>query len=269
MSYRMIDLERAGPVATIAMHRPPGNALAPDLLEELLDALAALRLEAPVRVVVLTSALEKHFMVGADIKAMMSANIDFQDPNAPEKLAQESRRTQAAFNEIRAFPRPVLAAINGHALGGGCELALACDYRFMIDDARSTIGQTEVNLGLIPGAGGTQRLMRLIGPARATELLLEGTRLKAPEALAIGLVSRIFPPDTFAADVQAYALRLAKQAPVAVRLIKQALVEGMDLSLEKGLELEASGFGQAATTQDAAIGISAFLRKETPEFTGR
>lgn len=268
MSFSLIDVQREGPVATIAMHRPPGNALAPDLLGEVLDALSQLREDAEARVVVLTSALDKYFMVGADIKMMMAGDIDLSDASAAELLAQQSRRTQAAFNQIVAFPRPVLAAVNGHALGGGCELALACDYRFMLDDGRATIGQTEVNLGLIPGAGGTQRLPRLVGPARAAEMLYEGTRLKAPEALAIGLVSRIFPPDDFAAEVQAYAARLAKQAPVAVRLMKQVLNEGMALPLEKALELEASAFGRAATTQDAAIGVSAFLRKETPEFTG-
>jgi enoyl-CoA hydratase/carnithine racemase len=267
MDYQFIDFRREGFVATIAMHRPPGNALAPDLLEEIQSALGQCRDE--VRVVILTSALEKYFMVGADIKMMVSADIDFQDPSAAEKLAQQSRRTQSAFNEIQTCPCPVIAAINGHALGGGCELALVCDYRFMIDDGRSTIGQTEVNLGLTPGAGGTQRLGRLVGPARATEMLFEGTRLKAPEALAIGLVTRAFPAERFDAEVQAYAERLTKQAPLAVRLIKRALNEGMELPLEKALELEASAFGEAATTQDAAIGISAFLRKETPEFTGK
>ncbi len=269
MAHLLIDVLRDGNVATLAMHRPPGNALAPDLLGEMLEALRTLRDDPEVRVVVLTSALEKYFMVGADIKMMMSGDLDLEASNASEKLAQQSRRTQAAFGVIRAFPKPVVAAINGHALGGGCELALVCDYRFMVDDGRSTIGQTEVNLGLIPGAGGTQRLARLVGPAKASELLYEGMRLKAPEALAIGLVTRIFPSDRFAAEIQAYAARLARQAPVAVRLIKQALNEGMELPLEKALELEATAFGEAATTQDAAIGVSAFLRKETPEFTGR
>jgi enoyl-CoA hydratase/3-hydroxyacyl-CoA dehydrogenase len=180
-----------------------------------------------------------------------------------------SRRSQAAFTEIEHFPKPLIAAINGHALGGGCELALACDYRLMIDDSRSTIGQTETNLGLIPGAGGTQRLPRLIGRARATELIFESARLKAPEAAAIGLINAALPVEGFQAAVLARARRLAQAAPLALRLAKEALLAGLERPPGKGYEVEAENFGRAAMTEDAMIGIMSFVSKQQPDFKGK
>src|SRR5437868_7269976 len=180
------------------MNRPPVNALVPELQEELVETLKRLKDDDATRVVVLTSAIDRYSMARADMKAMGGeGGFDRENPATLERVAQMSRRSQAAFTQIEHFPKPLIAAINGHALGGGCELALACDYRLMIDDSRSTIGQTETNLGLIPGAGGTQRLPRLVGRARATELIFESRRLKAPQAAGIGLYTAAPPAECF------------------------------------------------------------------------
>jgi enoyl-CoA hydratase/carnithine racemase len=180
-----------------------------------------------------------------------------------------SRRSQAAFSQVEHFPKPLIAAINGHALGGGCELALVCDYRLMIDDGRSTIGLTETSLGLIPGAGGTQRLPRLIGQAKATEMIFEAVRLKAPEALRIGLVNAAISPDGFEQAVAERAQKLARSAPVALRLAKEAIIAGMERAPGKAYEVEAENFGRTAMTEDAAIGIMSFVSKQPPEFSGK
>jgi enoyl-CoA hydratase/carnithine racemase len=265
----LLDVSTADLVTTIAMNRPPVNALVPELQEELVGILTRLKDDDATRVVVLTSAIPGYFMAGADIKMMAGEDgVNREDPSSLERIAQLSRRSQAAFGELERFAKPVIAAINGHALGGGCELALACDFRLMVDDGRSSIGLTEVTLGLIPGGGGTQRLPRLVGLARATELLYEGTRLKAPQAAAIGLVHAALPPDGFAEAVRARATRLARRAPVALRLIKEALITGI-YRPDKGYEVEAENFGRVAVTEDAMAGIMAFFAKQEPEFTGR
>ncbi len=164
----------------------------------------------------------------------------------------------------------MIAAINGHALGGGCELALACDYRIMVDDGRASIGQTEVNLGIIPGAGGTQRLPRLINPGIALEMMLEGTRINAKDALRIGLVHEAPTPEDFESCVQAKAEKLAAGAPMAQALIKKAVHEGVGMEkIEDALELEMKAFVESALSEDAVIGVLSFLSKQTPEFTGK
>jgi enoyl-CoA hydratase len=257
-------------VTTIRMNRPPVNALVPELQEELLDALNRLKDDEATRVVILTSAIDRYFMAGADIKAMGGeGGFDRENPATLERVAQTSRRSQAAFSEVEHFPKPLIAAINGHALGGGCELALACDYRLMIDDSRSTIGQTETNLGLIPGAGGTQRLPRLIGRGKATEMIFESLRLKAPEAAAIGLINAALPAAGFQDAVLERARRLARMAPIALRLAKEALLAGLDRPAGKGYEVEAENFGRAAMTEDAMIGVMSFVQKQQPEFKGK
>jgi enoyl-CoA hydratase len=257
-------------VTTIRMNRPPVNALVPELQEELLDALNRLKDDEATRVVILTSAIDRYFMAGADIKAMGGeGGFDRENPATLERVAQTSRRSQAAFSEVEHFPKPLIAAVNGHALGGGCELALACDYRLMIDDSRSTIGQTETNLGLIPGAGGTQRLPRLIGRGKATEMIFESLRLKAPEAAAIGLINAALPAAGFQDAVLERARRLARMAPIALRLAKEALLAGLDRPAGKGYEVEAENFGRAAMTEDAMIGVMSFVQKQQPEFKGK
>src|SRR6184192_1712041 len=257
-------------VSTIRMNRPPVNALVPELQEELLETLERLKEDEGTRVVVLTSAIDRYFMAGADLKTMGGeGGFDRDDTATLERVAQMSRRSQAAFSQVEHFAKPLIAAVNGHALGGGCELALACDYRFMIDDGRSTIGQTETSLGLIPGAGGTQRLPRLVGRARATEMIFESTRLKAPAAVAIGLINAALPAEGFQAAVLERARRLAGAAPIALRLAKEALLAGLERPPGKGYEVEAENFGRAAMTEDAMVGIMSFVGKQQPEFKGK
>src|SRR5437763_3680869 len=245
-------------------------ALVPELHEELVDTLRRLKDDHATRVVVLTSAIERYFMAGADIKSMGGEGAFYRENRATlERGAQMSRRSHPAFTQSEHFPKPLIAAVNGHALGGGCELALACDYRLMIDDGRSTIGQTETNLGVIPGAGGTQRLRRLIGRARATEMIFESTRLKAPEAAAIGLINAALPAEGFQGAVLERARRLAQAAPIALRLAKEALLAGLERPPGKGYEVEAEEFGRAAMTEDAAEGSMSFVGKQQPEFKGK
>ncbi|HEV3462216.1 MAG TPA: enoyl-CoA hydratase-related protein [Candidatus Dormibacteraeota bacterium] len=266
----LLDVSTTDFVTTIRMNRPPVNALVPELQEELINALNPLKDDDATRVVLLTSAIDRYFMAGADLKSMGGdGGFDRENPETLERVAQMSRRSQAAFSEIEHFPKPLIAAINGHALGGGCELALVCDYRLMIDDGRSTIGQTEPNVGLIPGAGGTQRLPRLVGRARATEMIFESLRLKAPEAASIGLITAAIPADGFHEAALARARKLAQAAPIALRLAKEALLAGLERSPGKGFEVEAENFGKAAMTEDAMIGIMSFVAKQQPEFKGK
>jgi enoyl-CoA hydratase/carnithine racemase len=179
------------------------------------------------------------------------------------------RTVSAEFSAIEACPKPVIARINGHALGGGCELTLCCDYRVMVEDGRSRIGQTEASLGIIPGAGGTQRLPRLIGRAAALPLLYESRRLSAAEAQAIKLVDRAVPPEELDTAVDELAERLARSATLAIAMIKEAVNRGQDLPLTEALEIEARNFARAALSEDAVIGLVSFFQKTDPEFKGR
>jgi len=266
----LLEISTSDFVTTIRMNRPPVNALTTDLQEELVERLATLADDATTRVVVLTSAIDRYFMVGLDLQSLGGEDgFDRENPAMLERIAQMSRRSQAAFTQIEHFPKPLIAAINGHALGGGCELALVCDYRLMLDDGRSTIGLTETSLGLMPGAGGTQRLPRLVGQARATEMIFEAARLKAPEALRVGLVNAAIPPEEFPEAVRTRAQALARSAPIALRLAKQAIIAGMERAPGKAYEVEAENFGRTAMTEDAAIGIMSFVSKQPPEFSGR
>src|SRR5256886_2799319 len=184
----LVDIVSEGPVRRVVMQRAGNNSIAADLMGELREAFEALGSDPECRVIVLQSAYDRYFSVGADLGAM--GGMDRSAPDAEERIAEMMRANGAGFNAIAACPRPVIARINGHALGGGCELALCCDYRIMVEDGRSRIGQTEAALGIMPGAGGTQRLPRLIGKARALPMFLEATRLSASEAAANGLLSK-------------------------------------------------------------------------------
>ena len=265
----LLDISTKDFVTTIRLNRPPVNALVPELEEELVETLQRLKDDEATRVVVLTSAIDGFFSAGADIKAFGEVAIDRENPALLERIAQLSRRSQAAFSEIEHFAKPLIGAINGHALAGGCELALACDYRLMIDDGRSTIGLTETAIGLIPGAGGTQRLPRLIGKTRATEMIFEAKRLEAPEAAAIGLVNAALPAAGFAEAVLERAQRLARAAPMALRLAKEAILAGLDKGPARGAEVEAENFGRIFVTEDALVGIMSFVSKQQPSFKGK
>ena len=261
-----VDVTRDGGIARVVMHRKGLNAIAPDLMEELGAAFTELGNDPAVRVVVLASAYEKYFSVGADLTSL--AGIDREAPDATDQIALFMRRMNHHFDAIERCPKPVVAAINGHALGGGSELTLCCDFRVMVEDGRSRIGQTESSLGIIPGAGGTQRLPRLIGLARARRYIIESTRLSAREAEAVGWVDRAVAPEDFAGAVDDLAGRLARAATFAIAMIKDAVRRGYDVRLDEALEIESQNFARAALSTDAAIGIMSFLSKQEPEFTG-
>ncbi|HEY1420195.1 MAG TPA: enoyl-CoA hydratase/isomerase family protein [Candidatus Dormibacteraeota bacterium] len=265
MSAEFVDIRRDGAVARIVMHRKGINSIAEDLMEELDAAFNEAGADPSVRVVVLASDYEKYFSVGADLTQLGS--IDREAADAAAQVAAFMGRMNEHFSAIERCPKPVIAAISGHALGGGSELTLCCDFRIMVEDGRSKIGQTETTVGIIPGAGGTQRLPRLIGK-RATRLLIESTRLSAREAEAVGWVDRAVPPDEFHAAVDELAGRMAKAATFAIGMIKDAVRRGYDLPLDEALRIESENFGRAALTTDAAIGIMSFLGKQEPEFTG-
>ncbi len=250
----------------MVMHRKGNNSIAEDLMQELAAAFKGVGEDPSVRAVVLASEYEKYFSVGADLTAM--ATIDRSAPDAADQIAGFMKRMNGHFAAIEACPKPVIAAISGHALGGGSELALCCDYRVMVEDGRAKIGQTESSLGIIPGAGGTQRLPRLIGKARAVRFLIESTRLSAVEAAAVGWVDLAVPPDEFQGAVDALAGKLAKAATFAIAMIKDAVRRGYDLPLEQALAIESENFARASLTTDAAIGIMSFLNRQEPEFTG-
>jgi enoyl-CoA hydratase len=255
---QLITVTRDGGIATVSMNRPPVNAIAPDLLQQLDAAFEELGADTAVRAIVVRSAIPRYFMAGADIK-MMAATT----PRAGESALRNS-----PFAIVERTPKPVIAAINGHALGGGCELALCCDYRYMLDDGHSTIGLTETTLGLIPGAGGTQRLPRLVGRARGLQMIFEGTRLKAPEALRIGLVDAALGAEEFDAAVAAKADSLARMATRSLGMAKRAVTEGLETDLPSGLRLERELFFEAAGTPDAAEGLGAFIEKRPANFSG-
>src|SRR6184192_342798 len=232
----LVDVTRDGGIARVVMQRKGNNSIAEDLMQELAAAFKEVGDDASVRVVVLASEYEKYFSVGADLTSL--AGVDRQAPDATDQIALFMRRMNHHFSAIERCPKPVIAAINGHALGGGSELALCCDFRIMVEDGRSRIGQTESSLGIIPGAGGTQRLPRLIGRARAQRYIIESTRLSAKDAEAVGWVDRAVAPEEFAAAVDELAGRLAKAATLAIAMIKDSIRRGWDLRLDEALEIE-------------------------------
>src|ERR1700730_17250573 len=261
-----VDVTRDGAVARVVMHRKGNNSIAEDLMGELAAAFNELGADPSVRAIVLASEYEKYFSVGADLTSL--AAIDRTASDAADQIGAFMKRMNAHFSAIEHCPKPVIAAINGHALGGGSELTLCCDVRIMVEDGRSRIGQTESALGIIPGAGGTKRLPRLIGKARALRYMIESTRLSAKEAESVGWFDQAVAPEEFAAALDERAARLARSATFAIAMIKDAVRRGYDLPLDEALEIEAADFARTALSDDAAIGILSFLSKQEPEFTG-
>jgi len=260
MTLTHLLLDRDAAVATITVNRPDRlNALNAATVDDLRHALLELRHDDGVRAVVITGAGEKAFIAGADI-----AELSQQRPLEAKITAQ---RGQHVFDLVETLGKPVIAAINGFALGGGCELAMACTLRIAADTAR--FGQPEINLGLIPGYGGTQRLARLVGRGRALELLLRGHQIDAAEAFRIGLVDRVVPAAELRPAALALAQELASKAPVASRAILEAVHKGLQMPLAEAQSYEATLFGLVATTEDMQEGTRAFLEKRKPAFTGR
>jgi enoyl-CoA hydratase len=259
MTYENLRVDREEAIATVTFNRPEVlNALNFRTLDELHDAFEALDADASVRVIVLTGAGEKAFAAGADINELAR--------QTPVDAREFARRGQALFSRIEAAAKPVIAAINGYCLGGGCELVLSCTFRFAADTAQ--IGQPEINLGTIPGYGGSQRLPRLIGPDRAMDLILTGRRVTAQEAWSLGLVTRVCPAAGLMEETLAFARELASKAPVAVRYAMHAISHGLEMPRAQGFELEATLFGLMAATADMKEGTRAFLEKRKPAFRG-
>ncbi len=260
MAYQFITMNKEGRVLTIILNRPPTNPLNREFGQELFNAFSEAGQMDDITVVVITSALEKAFIAGADIKEMAAMG--------PDEYEAFSKLLQDANNILSGMKKVVIAAINGHALGGGCELALACDYRFMAA-GKGLIGLPEATLGILPGAGGTQRLPRLIGLAKAMDILLFGKVMGGEEALAIGLVDRVIEQENFLPEVMAFAVKLAAGAGKALGFIKVAVNEGFNLPLDQALSVERKYVMENVTTHDAKEGLTAFGEKRKPNFLNR
>lgn len=255
-----VRFAKDGPVATMTIDRPKAlNALNYDTLQELLYCCGLLQNAKEIRAVILTGGGEKAFVAGADISYMQEL-----DAMAAAEFAGLGHRVMSA---IESLPQPVIAAVNGFALGGGCELALACDMRIASENAR--FGQPEVNLGVIPGFGGTQRLPRLVGKGPACELLYTGDMINSAEALRIGLVNRVVPADQLLKVCREIADKIAAKGPIAIRICKQTVNSGLEMDLARANTFEAIQFGQCFASADQKEGMLAFLEKRPAAFKDR
>jgi enoyl-CoA hydratase/carnithine racemase len=252
----LVEYTVDGAVALVRLNRPPVNALSAELSRDLLEAFT-LAAEPSIRAVVVTG--EPHFAAGADIKGFQSVF----ESKGQENLARSLVEAVTALDQLE---KPTIAAIHGYALGGGLELSMGADFRYLAEDGR--VGQPEIKLGLIPGAGGTQRLQRLIGFQKAKELVYTGRQVGAPEALAIGLVDRVMPADQVLAAALEAAQEMATGPTRALSAAKQALAGGHGRPLREGMELEAQAFDKSFWTEDAQEGVAAFLEKRAPNFRG-
>jgi enoyl-CoA hydratase/carnithine racemase len=259
MSYQNIMVEHRAPALWITLNRPKVNALSHDLIKELGQAVNEAKADRAVRCIVITGGTGKFFAAGADIPSIQATR---QNPMAEGTSLPDGVRI---FGEIEACEKPVIALVNGVALGGGCELSMACHIRIAADSA--IFGQPEINLGIIPGWGGTFRLPRLVGESRAREWLMTGRNVSAQEALQAGLVSKIVPAEELAAAGEELVKVLASKAPIAMAQTLRALHEN-SLYPERGAEIEAAAFTITSRSNDAGEGISAFLEKRAPNFTG-
>ena len=260
MKFKYIIYEKNEGVATITLNRPEAlNAFTKDVVEEILHALEDIETDEAVRVVVLTGAGEKAFSAGADIKAMAGITA--------LKARELSFMGEKLCVGLENLEKPVIAAINGYALGGGLEVAMSCDLRIASENAK--MGQTEINIGLIPGWGGTQRLTRLVGMTKAKELVFTGRIIDAKTAEQIGIVNMVVPADKFRETVSQFAKDLASKAPVALKVAKALINKGSDIGLESALALEREGFGVVGSSEDLKEGVSAFTEKRKPVFKGK
>ena len=260
MAYENLLVERDGAVLLVTINRPDKlNALNSPTVSDLAAVMDEAATDAAVRVIVLTGAGPKSFVAGADISELAV--------RTPVDGREHARTGQSVFDRIERLGKPVIAAVNGFALGGGCELAMACTIRLAADTAK--FGQPEINLGLIPGYAGSQRLPRLVGRGRALQLLLTGEQINAEEALRIGLVNRVVPAAELLTEARALAQTLAAKAPIAVRYILEAVAGGLEMSFADAQDYEATLFGLIATTDDMREGTRAFLEKRKPTFQGK
>jgi enoyl-CoA hydratase/carnithine racemase len=257
MAYETLLFAREESFAVITLNRPPANAISEPLMRELNAALNSIETDDSVRSVVITGTGDRIFCAGADLgSAFSGGDVD-----------TFIRFGNAVVRRIERFPKPVIAAMNGHALGGGCEIAMACHFRLLKDTAR--MGQTESNLGITPGFGGSQRLPRLVGRTKALEFLIMGTQVPASECLALGLVNRLTKEGETLNDAKALAREIAKRPPIATRLIIEAVDEGLEAPIDKAIDIEVRAFLRSLKTEDASEGIQAFFAKREPSFKGR
>lgn len=255
-----VHFERRGSVALLTLDNPGKlNALSVEMLVGIAQHLDAIEADDALRAVVITGAGEKAFAAGADIAHMREASVD-----AARAYAEQGH---TVLSRIEEFPKPVIAAVNGYALGGGCELVLACDIRLAADTAK--LGQPEVNLGIFPGWGGTQRLPRLTSPGFAKELIFTGRHVDAAESLAAGLVNRVHPPGELVERAIAMGEEIARKSPCAVAAAKRLVNRALDGGYHDSLAGELAAFGEAFATEDQREGMAAFFEKREPRFTGR
>lgn len=260
MTYQNILVSSRDRIAFVTINRPDKlNALNKACKDELKDLFTALKGDQETDVVILTGAGEKGFVAGTDIGELLSL-----DAQSGKQFAEDG---QSIFDLIQHLGKPVIAAVNGYALGGGCELALACHIRIASENAK--FGQPEVNLGVIPGYGGTQRLPRLIGTGRAAEMILTGNPVDAQEALRIGLVNKVVLSADLLPAAETIARAIITKGQLAVRMSLKAINATLELPLSEGLNMEAALFGEACSTEDAKEGINAFLQKRKPAFKGK
>jgi enoyl-CoA hydratase len=259
MTYQNLLIEQRGRITILTVNRPERmNALNIQTREEIREAFAELRRDPEVRVAIITGAGEKAFIAGADI-------TEFEGKSPVEQ--REVMRRVPVFDVMEEFPKPVIAMINGYALGGGCEIALSCDLRIASTNAR--FGLPEVRLGIIPGGGGTQRLTRLIGEGKAMEMILTGEMIDAGEALRLGLINYAVEPEELESKTMEVAGKIAEMSPVALAMAKQSVKNAARLDLRAGLEAELELFSLAFGSQDKEEGVRAFLEKRKPVFQGR
>ena len=281
MPYEFFNLEKSDGMAKVTINRPPSNAMSVEFIDEFRELLTELKDDSKIRAVLFRSGLPKYFMTGADLRTI-PPDIDLSDidPNLPpvEVIRQTVPRlidfiipifsnAQAVINQLESLPKPTVVLIGGHALGGGLELCLACDFRIMARGP-ATIGLTEVNLGLLPTAGGAQRLNRILGRGKTIELILLGKRINADEAEAIGLIYRAVDPEVLEEEGEKMALDLAQRATVSIGKAKQCIYKGEDLPLEEALRMEREFLRELLDTEDIVEGVLSFTTGKKPEFKG-
>lgn len=268
MEMKYLKYERKDKIGIITLNNPPTNAINTDMIKSFQDLIPEVDKDPDVRCVVIKSELDKIFMAGADISWLQDMHKDLNAMKARGETGTPVNHLQKAFDRINAMSKPVIACINGHAVGGGCEISLACHYRIMASD-QGKIGLTEINLGIIPGAGGTQRITRVLGISKALPLLLEGTRLSAQEAKEIGLIHAHYPKDKLFDACMELACRLAELPPLAVASTLRCVREGWEAPLQRGLDIESEEVYKCIPSDDAQEGFKAFFEKRKPVFKGK